>query len=198
MMARRTWLFAAVAAVWIFAQAFSGLAAAAGRPHRGLERIVEKSMYTADEGERIQRAFAAALQAGVDDRDALALAEAAVDGEFDAPQLLRLLSLASQLALESLPVDGFIAKVEEGVAKHAPADRVVQVAERRALMLNKAKMILNALVLQGFAVDDRDELLPDVAAALEAGRAPEAAQAILADGLKEGDGPGNLRRKLFP
>jgi hypothetical protein len=190
-------MLAVFASVCVFAQAFSGPATAASR-HRGLERILEKSMFTAPEADRVRSAVSAALHAGVDDRDTLALSAAAVDGEFEAAQLLRLLSLASQLALEGLPVEGFIAKVEEGVAKQAPPDRVVQVAERRALMLNKAKSILNTLVLQGFAVDDRDELLPDVAAALEAGRAPEAAQAILAAGLKEGDGPGDLRRKLFP
>jgi hypothetical protein len=109
-----------------------------------------------------------------------------------------MLSIAAQLALEKLPVDGFVAKVEEGVSKRVSADRVVQVAERRALMLNKAKLILNALVLQGFKIDDRDELLPDLAAAFEAGRKPEEAQAILLEALKSGERTGSIRRKLFP
>lgn len=172
--------------------------AAGETSNRALERIVAKGMFSAEEGARLQRAFAAARQAGVEERDALALVQAGVEGEFDATQSLRMLSIAAQLALEKLPVEGFLGKVEEGVSKRVPADRVVQVAERRALMLNKSKLILNSLVLQGFAIEDRDELLPDLAAALEAGRTPEELRAILAEALAAGERPGAIRRKLFP
>ena len=165
---------------------------------RALERVLAKGMFSADEGTRMQRAFSAARQAGVEERDALSLVETCVEGEFDASQSLRLLSIAAQLALEKLPVDGFIAKVEEGVSKRVSADRVVQVAERRALMLNKARLLLNSLVLEGFSVDDRDELLPDLAEALEAGRKPDEARAILSEALRSGERTGAIRRKLFP
>ncbi len=165
---------------------------------RALERVVAKGRFSPDEGARIQRAFAAARQAGVEERDALALVGSCIEGDFDALQALRMLSIAAQLALEKLPVEGFIAKVEEGVSKRIPADRVVHVAERRALMLNKAKLIINSLVLQGFSIDDRDELLPDLAAALEAGRNPDETRAILVEALQSGDRHGSIRRKLFP
>jgi hypothetical protein len=195
--ARRRGLFAACLAVAVCVAGLAGPGFAASR-NRQLDRLLEKSEYSTEEGDRFQRALAAAIQAGVEERDALAIVKAAADDEFGAAQVLRLLTLASQLALEGLPVDGFAAKVEEGAAKHVDADRVVQAAERRALMLNKARVILNALVLEGFGARDRDELLPDLAAALEAGRSPEEATAILADGLRDGDSPGTLRRKLFP
>lgn len=166
--------------------------------NRALERLVAKGMFSADEGTRMQRAFAAARQAGVGEREALSLVETCIEGEFEASQALRMLSIAAQLALEKLPVEGFISKVEEGVSKRVAADRVVQVAEHRALMLNKAKLLLNSLVLQGFSVDDRDELLPDLAAALEAGRKPDEARAILEEALQSGERTGSIRRKLFP
>jgi predicted RNase H-like HicB family nuclease len=172
--------------------------AVGGTTSRALERVVAKGMFSAEEGARMQRAFAAARQAGVEERDALSLVETCVEGEFDASQALRMLSIAAQLALEKLPVDGFIAKVEEGVSKRVSADRVVQVAERRALMLNKAKLMLNSLVLNGFSIDDRDDLLPDLAAALEAGRSPEEARAIITGALEVGESTGAIRRKLFP
>jgi len=166
--------------------------------NRALERVVSRGMFDADDGARLQRSFSAALKAGVEERDALKLVEACVEGEFETAQALRLLSLVSQLALEHLPVDGFIAKVEEGVSKRVSADLVVQAAERRALMLSKARLILNSLVLQGVAIEDRDELLPDLAAALEAGRTPEDARAILTEAFESGERPGGIRRKLFP
>lgn len=174
------------------------LPAAGASRNRALERAVGTSVYSAGEVERIQRAFAAALQAGVDERDALGLVEAAAADEYDSSHVVRLLTLASQLSLEGLPLAGFIAKVEEGVAKRIDADRVVQAAERRALALNRAKLLLNSLVLQGFGRADRDEILPDLAAALEAGRPQGEAQEILLEGLRAGESPGALRRKLFP
>lgn len=194
---RRSKLLAVGAALVLLVGSLAGSAAAAPR-NRALERIVGKGMYTARDAEQIQRAFAAALQAGVGERDALALVEAVAEDEFDPAQVVRLLTLASQLALESLPVESFVAKVEEGVAKRVAADRIVQAAERRALMLNRAKLIVNDLVLHGLPAGDRDEILPDLAAALEAGRSPEEAQDILREGLGAGESPGALRRKLFP
>jgi len=188
-----------VVLVGIVLLAGSFAAPAAGETtNRALERVVARGRFSPDEGTRMQRAFSAARQAGVGEREALTLVGSCVEGQFDAAQALRMLSIAAQLALEKLPVDGFIAKVGEGVSKRVPADRVVQVAERRALMLNNARLILNALVLQGLSVDARDELLPDLAAALEAGRNPDEARTILTDALRDGERAGSIRRKLFP
>jgi hypothetical protein len=188
---------AALLGITLALGALAGSAAGENR-NRALERVIAKGMFSADEGARLQRAFAAALQAKVEERDALTLVETCVDGEFDASQAMRMLSIVSQLALEHLPVDGFIAKVEEGVSKRVAPDRIVQAAERRGLMLNKAKLILNSLVLQGFTIADRDELLPDLAAALEAGRSPEDVRRILAASVEAGDSVGRIRDKLFP
>lgn len=165
---------------------------------RALERVVSKGMFDANDSARLQRAFSAALKAGVAERDALTLVEACVEGEFETAHALRLLSIVSQLALEHLPIDGFIAKIEEGVSKRVSPDLVVQAAERRALMLTKARLILNSLVLQGVGIEDPDDLLPDLAAALEAGRTPEDARAILTEAFESGERPGGIRRKLFP
>lgn len=192
---------------WRVSGALVGLAVALGAfagptageiRNRALERVIMKSGLDAAEGARLQPAFAAALQAGVEERSALTLVGICVENEFETSQVLRLLSIVSQLALEQLPVDGFISKVEEGVSKRVSPDRIVQAAERRALMLNKAKQILNALVLQGATIADRDELLPDLAAALEAGRSPDEARRILSASFEAGESVGRIRGKLFP
>lgn len=175
----------------------AGNAAGASR-NRALERLLGKGVYSEADGRDIQRAFAAADEADVDQRDALSLVEVCVDGGFEGPQIQRVLAIAAQLSLEGLPIEGYIAKIEEGVSKGVPADRVVQVAERRGLALNKAKLILNSMVLQGFSLDDRDELLPDLAEAIEAGRTSEEAATILSEALEAGESPGSIRRKLFP
>lgn len=188
---------AMVLCVGVFAAVFPGTTAGEVRS-RALARIVAEGSYSADEGARLERAFAAAVRAGVRERDALSLVESCVDGEFEAAQVERVLSVAAQLALERLPVEGFLAKIEEGVSKRVDSALVVQAAERRGLTLKKAQSIVKALILDGLTVDDADELLADLAAALEAGRSPEEAREILAEALRAGDSAGSIRRKLFP
>lgn len=185
----------------LLALALVGVSAAAaavgGGRNRALERVLA-GVYSADDGSRVQSAFAAALHAGVKEREAMEFVEVCVSAGFDAAGLSRVLSIVAQLRLDRLPVDGVLTKIEEGVSKRVEPERIVQAAERRGLMLARAKGIINSLVLQGLAIDDRDELLPDLAAALEAGRSPEKAHAILLEALKAGEGSGSIRRRLFP
>ena len=165
--------------------------------NRGLQRLLERN-FTAEQSLQIERGYRAAQQAGLQERRILDLVETCVDADFEAPAIARMLSLAAQLNLERLPVESFVAKIEEGIAKRVPPERVLQAAERRALMLNRARTIVNGAVLEGFDLRDRDEILPDVAAALEAGVSAEAIRRILVDSLEAGDGVGDIRRKLFP
>lgn len=172
-------------------------AAAGDARNRSLERLLGGA-YGQGDVAMVQSAFASALRAGVRERDALEFVEPCVSGQFTAPLIARVLSISAQLQLEQLPLASVLAKVEEGVSKRVDPERIVQAAERRALGLAKAKVLINALVLQGLQVEDRDELLLDVAAALEAGRSPEKAREILAEALKEGESSGSIRKKLFP
>lgn len=164
---------------------------------RGLEKVVD-GRFGADDEAQIGKAFRAALQAGMAERRALSLVETCVEGGFEAPELARVLTLAAQLELQHLPAESFVAKIEEGVSKRVPAERVLQAAERRALMLNRAQALLNAVVLEGFDLDDREELVPDIAEALEAGRPADEIRRVLAEAAGAGDGIGEIRRKLFP
>ena len=183
--------------VGVLAAVFPGAAAGEAR-NRALARLVAEGSYSNEEGARLERSFGAALRAGVRERDALELVESCVEGEFEASQVERVLSVAAQLALERLPVEGFLAKIEEGVSKRVEAALVVQAAERRGLTLKNAQSIIKSLILEGLTIDDADELLPDLAAALEAGRTPEEAREILTEALRAGDRAGSIRRRLFP
>lgn len=187
----------ALAALALLAGAGAPGAAAEGR-NRALERLLERSMYTAGEGGEIQRAFRTAEKAGAGERELLSLVEACADGEFAAAQTLRMLSLAAQIALADLPVGSFVAKVEEGVAKRADADRVVQAAAGRAVNLNRAKSIIQSAVLDGLSRSEGEDLLGDVASALEAGRPAEEIRQELAAAAAAGEGLGAMRRRLFP
>ena len=139
-----------------------------------------------------------AVDAGVEERDALALVESGADGEFSADQVVRVLTVAAQLSLESLPLDLFVSKVKEGVSKRMEPGRIVQAAEARALQLKQASNLFKQAVLDGGSARDREELLPDIAEALAAGMDQGRIRQILLDAAKDGDSPGAIRRKLFP
>jgi hypothetical protein len=176
---------------------FSGMAEGDARS-RALEKSLEKGGIAAEDRGQIQRAAGAAVRAGIPDREVEGLVEDCVEAGFPAAQVVRVLSLAAQLSLEHLPLESFTAKIEEGVAKRVDPERIVQVAERRALMLNRAKRIIDGVLLDGAPVRDGDELIPDIAEALEAGRQADELQRILTGSFEEGASVGEIRRKFFP
>jgi hypothetical protein len=165
---------------------------------QGADKSAAAREAAADEGDRVDKAEEAAERAGVSRRDLRELSRLCERGDFSAAQTVRILSLAAQLALEELPVGSFAAKVGEGVSKGVEPVRIVQVAEKRALMLNRAKSILNGVLLDGAPVRDREELIPDVAEALEAGQSTDQIRRVLMRSFEEGDSIGEIRRKLFP
>jgi hypothetical protein len=174
-----------------------GTAAGQSR-RRGADKAAASREAPADEGDRVDKAEEAAERAGVSRRDLSELKELCERGDFTAAQTVRILTLAAQLALEELPVESFAAKIGEGVSKGVEPAKIVQVAEKRALMLNRAKSILNGAILDGAPVRDREELIPDVAEALETGQTMEEIRRILKGSFEEGDSIGEIRRKIIP
>jgi hypothetical protein len=164
---------------------------------RGIERILDKQGVSDQDRGAIDRAVKAADRAGFQEREAEKLVEVCVEGEFSAAQIARVLSLATQLTLEGLPTETFAAKIAEGVAKRVAAEKVVAAAERRALLLKQAQNLLNGILLEGEPVRDREELIPDVAAALEDGRSAADLRELLTSAFQDGEGIREIRRKIF-
>jgi hypothetical protein len=188
--------FAFLAAVCALAVSVAA-GAVAGSRHRGLERLLDRHEFSEPEKDRAASSFDIVLKTGISKKEALALVETALDGGFDAGSLSRILSLTAQLGVAGLPVEGFISKVEEGVAKRVEPADILLAAERRALMFKRADNILDGLVLQGFDLDDPDELLAAVAAALESGKKESDLRRLLVPLLEEGKNMRTIRRKLL-
>lgn len=166
--------------------------------NRALAKVLDRSPYSGAGAEAISRAFKVAVDAGVDEREALTLVESCAKGDFSPEQVARILSLAAQISLDHLPADLYVSKVLEGVAKGVDADKVVKAAERRALDIKRASNLLKGLALDGVSAGDRDALLPDVAEALASGLDEGQVRSILAASDAAGDDLGAIRRKLFP
>lgn len=193
----RTFAVMAIAVGAVFL-ASSELPAASRGGNRDLERIFKSGSYGEQEAAQIARAFKVAVDAGVEDRDALALVESGSDGDFPADQVVRILTVAAQLSLEGLPTGMFVSKVREGVSKRMEPGRIVQAAESRALKLKQASNLFKQAVLDGISSRDREEMLPDIAEALTSGMDQGRIREILLEAVENGDSPGAIRRKLFP
>ncbi|MHB8836154.1 MAG: hypothetical protein ACYC9Y_10645 [Candidatus Methylomirabilia bacterium] len=187
-----------VFAVGALCFASSQLLAASRGGNRDLERIFKSGDFGEQEAAQIAKAFKVAVDAGVEDRGALALVESGAAGEFAADQVVRILTVAAQLALERLPTEMFVSKVKEGVSKGMEPGRIVQAAESRALKLKQASNLFKQAVLEGISSRDREELLPDIAEALTSGTDQGRIREILLEAVENGDSPGAIRRKLFP
>lgn len=171
--------------------------AADSRSSSRLERLLEKSDFSAAGKAEIERAYNGCLKAGASRRDTLKIVEFCMKGDFGASQITRLLMVCTRLELASLPAETFWLKIREGVAKDVEPDDIVRAAEESAVLLNRAARIFNQLVIDGFEVDDRDELIPAMAEALAKGRSEGEIKGIITEILEDDGRQRKIRRALL-
>ena len=196
-MGLKKFFFAGLLGLLMLSLPLQGTVVAAGR-YRGLEKVLERYDLEARQAEQIKRFYALALRAGADRKDTLSLVETCFEGGFNFSQVNRILTLIAQLKLADLPVEGFISKVSEGIAKGISSEKVIQVAERRALMLKKADNLLNNLVLDGVELEDPEELIQDVAEALESGSSTRKVVKVITESVEDGERTDRIRKELLP
>ena len=187
----------ALAAAFFFI-VFSSVSTASSS-HRELNRLFEEKDISTSAKTRIDRSYGVVLKAGGEKKEVLSLIESCLEGGFKGGQIARVLTLLAQLELSDLPVESFLSKIHEGVAKRVPAPKVLAAAERQALTLKKAENLLNALVIQGHDIedDDQEELIPAIAEALYSGKSIEKVRDILTSSLDKGENLRKVRRKLL-
>ena len=164
---------------------------------RDVEKLLADEGISAGQGAGIARIYRSALGVDVRGRSLYGLVESCLEGDFDATSIERVLSVVVQLQLSNLPLDDYISKIREGVAKGIPAARILQVAERKALLLKRGGNLLNQIVVAGHEIDDREEILLAVAEALEAGRSEQEIRDILIGGIEKGERTSRIVRALF-
>jgi hypothetical protein len=180
----------------IFSLLLADVSGAASR-YRKLERALGESSFTDAEMASISRAYGAVLGAGGERGEALDLVEACLEGEFQAKQVMRILSLTAQLELAGLPSEGFVHKVKEGVAKGIEGEMILEVAEKKALFLRRANNLLNRIILDGYDIEDRELLLTAVAEALEEGRKEKKIRTRIIRGLEKGESARRIGRAIY-
>lgn len=113
----------------------------------------------------------AAVDAGVPAADADLIISRAAQRKFDAQTIERLLAAAESAAKKGLPVRPVVDRIEQGLAKNVPAERIAAAAERLAENLGRARSLVGSVISGGIPVKDaadRAEAIEAVARAIEA------------------------------
>jgi hypothetical protein len=96
------------------------LPAASRGGSRDLEKVFKNSGFSDSAASQIERAFKVAIDAGVDNREALALVGFGVEGDLSAEQVVTFWRWPLSTT-ENLQTEMFLSKIREGVGGWSPA-----------------------------------------------------------------------------
>jgi hypothetical protein len=118
------------------------------------------------------RLFRQSVTLGVPEAELADLVRACRGAGFMGEEIARLLALVERAKLSGLPHHALLNKLREGLAKRAPPEAVQKALEDKARVLQKAKGVVDTLILEGRIVRDYDFAVKMVADALDAGATP--------------------------
>ena len=121
---------------------------------------------------RIERAYVAAVQAGIPEDVLLPFVEDILRHKLDCGQMVRVLDVTTRLRQADLPYFVVFSKVREGVAKEAPPVRVVEAAEAKFKTLSESRDVLLSLDALGYRTRDPQNAAVVVSSYIEKGYAP--------------------------
>jgi hypothetical protein len=126
-----------------------------------------------EEIRRIERAYVAAVQAGISEDVLLPFVEDILRHKLDCGQMVRVLDVTTRLRQADLPYFVVFSKVREGVAKEAPPARVVEAAEAKYNTLSASRDVLQSLGSMGYSILDRQNAAVVVSSYIEKGYSAE-------------------------
>jgi len=118
---------------------------------------------------RIERAYVAAVQAGISEDVLLPFIEDILRHKLDCGQMVRVLDVTTRLHQADLPYFVVLSKVREGVAKEAPPARVVEAAEAKFSTLSASRDVLKSFDSMGYSILDRQNAAVVVSSYIEKG-----------------------------
>jgi hypothetical protein len=121
---------------------------------------------------RIERAYVAAVQAGISEDALLPFVEDILRHKLDCGQMVRVLDVTTRLRQADLPYFVVFSKVREGVAKEAPPAQVVEAAEAKFKTLSESRDVLASLAALGYRTRDSQNAAVVVSSYIEKGYTP--------------------------
>ena len=126
----------------------------------------------ADDLRGIERAYVAAIHAGISEDELIPFLEDILRHKLDCGQMVKVLSATTELRRLDLPYFVVFSKVREGVAKDAPPVRVVEAAESKFKSLTESRDVLLLLASHGYGIRDFQFAAVIVSSYIDKGYAP--------------------------
>lgn len=118
---------------------------------------------------KIRAAYASALSAGISEDELYPFIEDILRHRLECVQMVRVLSVMTELRRENLPYFVVFSKVREGVAKGAPPALIVDAAESKLKTLFESRDVLKSLESLGYRVRDFQNAAVIVSSYIEKG-----------------------------
>jgi hypothetical protein len=169
------------AAMLVIFLAMSSWTQATEHPHLdNISRALGASAYTSRERSDLYARAVAAITAGMPADDAEIVITRGLDRKADADTIIRFLAICVTAMQEGLPVAPVLDRIEQGLSKGVPAERITAASERLVETLRTARPLVDKLIHEGLQPvrnPERDEATASAARALE--------RSIPADALRE-------------
>jgi hypothetical protein len=142
--------------------------------------LAASSLTQADQAEVRARAMNA-INAGVPAEDVGIIVQQAVNHGAEAGTIGRFLDTGAAVKKEGLPVNVILDRIEQGLAKRVPSERIAQASEQLAQKLAAARPLVDGIIKDGMTArksSEREDAIGAAARALEKSIPPEAVQEI--------------------
>ncbi len=148
----------------------SGLFAAEDRHLDTISLTLGQSALSKTEQAEVHARAASAISAGVPAEDVEVIVSRAVNRGMDARTINRFLDLGLSARKDGLPPGPLLDRIEQGLSKGVPAERIHAASERLAEKLGEARPVVDGLIKGGMrsrGVAERDAAIASAARALE-------------------------------
>ncbi len=150
--------------------ALSVLGAAAAAQKTSVDALCRVHGVASEESvAKIRAAYGNALSAGISENELYPFMEDILRHRLECGQMVRVLSVMTELRREKLPYFVVFSKVREGVAKGAPPALIVDAAESKLKTLFESRDVLKSLESLGYRVRDFQNAAVIVSSYIEKG-----------------------------
>ncbi len=156
--------------ILLFAGSPSLLFAADDRHSAAIDRALTASALSKTEQAEVRAGAASAVSAGVPADDVEVIVSRAAGRGMDARTINRFLDLGASAKREGLPAGPLLDRIEQGLSKGVPAERIQVASERLSQKLAEARPVVDGLIRGGMKPgknEDRNAAIASSARALE-------------------------------
>ena len=135
-----------------------------------LSSLLESSALSRTEQAAVHAKAVNAVNAGVPQEDVEVILSRAISRNADAGTISRFLDVAISARTGGLPLSPVLDRIEQGLAKGVPPERIAVASERLTAKLSEARPLVDTLIREGMTpkrTGERDEAIESSARALE-------------------------------